>query len=100
MMDIQKTPFKIKPISGFKLSPAIRHMLEKLAVFLLPVPLLLLVMGTIGIIKNDSPDSLGFISRLSQSFFNYFELHTLIFMGGALGITLIVWLITRNMWGK
>ena len=99
MMDIQKTPFKIKPVSGFKLSPAIRHMLEKLAVFLLPVPLLLLVMGTVGIIKNDSPDSLGSISSLSQSFFNYFELHTLIFMG-ALGITLIVWLITRNMWSK
>ncbi len=82
-----------------ELLPAVRHILEKLIIFLLPVPILLLIIGTEGIIEKDSPENLGSISSLSQSFFNYFEMHTLIF-SGALGITFIVWLFTRNIWRK
>lgn len=99
MIDLHKLQYTLKPASKFKISPAIRHILEKLTVFLIPIPLLFLIWGTEGIIEKDSPENLGSISAMSQSFFNYFELHTLIFIG-ALGITLIVWLITRNMWRK
>ncbi len=99
MIALHKNQFKLKQTLKFRLLPVIRHILEKLVVFLLPLPLILLIMGTAGIIKNDSPDNLASMRSMTQSFFNYFELHTLIIMG-ALGITLIVWFITRNIWGK
>ncbi len=94
---LQLSWIKLKQLP--ELLSAMRYILEKLIIFLLPVPLLFLIIGTKGIIEKDSPENLGSINSLSQSFFNYFEMHTLI-ISGALGITFIVWLFTRNMWHK
>ena len=85
--------FRIIP----KLAPSLRHILEKIAVLFIPLPLLMLFFGTLGIIEKESPEHLANIGSMGSSFFNSLELHTLI-IAGAFGVTLIVWFITRKIW--
>jgi len=80
-----------------KLAPAIRHIVEKIAILLIPLPLFMLFTGTEGIIEKDSPENLASISSLSYSFFNSFGMHILI-LSGALGVTFLIWFITKNIW--
>jgi len=80
-----------------KLAPSIRHILKKLAIILIPLPLLMLFAGTEGIINNDSPEILATFGSLGFGFFNSFEMHTLI-ITGAFGVTFLIWFVTRNIW--
>ena len=80
-----------------KLAPSVRHILEKLVILLIPLPLFMLFAGTEGIIENDSPENLATLGSLGSSFFDFFGLHTLI-IAGAFGITFIIWFVTKNIW--
>ncbi|WP_214660644.1 hypothetical protein [sulfur-oxidizing endosymbiont of Gigantopelta aegis] len=50
-------------------------------------------------IKNESPDSLASLSSIGSGFFHFPGMHSLIIVG-ALGLTFIVWLLTRNLWSN
>jgi hypothetical protein len=93
MLTLHDTLFKISS----KSAPAIRHILEKLSIFLIPLPLFMLFAGTEGLIKNESPDSLASLSAISSGFFHFPGMHTLI-IAGAFGVTFIIWFLTRNLW--
>ena len=80
-----------------KPAPAIKHILEKLTLLLMPLPLFMLFTGTEGIIKHESPENLASLGSIGSGFFNFINMHTLIIFG-ALGITFIVWFITRKIW--
>lgn len=82
-----------------RISPSIRHILEKLAIPCIPLPLFMLFAGTEGIIEKNSPENLANLGSLSSSFFNFFGMHTLI-IAGAFGITLIIWFVTKNIWSS
>lgn len=82
-----------------KIAPSVRHILEKIAIIFIPLPLFMLFSGTTGIIEKDSPEQLATISSMGSSFFNSFGMHSLIILG-ALGITFIVWVITRKVWSQ
>lgn len=86
-----------KPIP--KLEPSLRHLLEKVAVFLIPLPLFMLFSGTIGIIENETPDSLANMGSMGSSFFTFMDMHALI-IAGAFGVTFIIWFVTRNIWNQ
>ncbi|MCW8931327.1 MAG: hypothetical protein OQL19_13945 [Gammaproteobacteria bacterium] len=82
-----------------KLFPAIRHVLEKLTIVLIPLPVYMLIKGIEGIIEQESPESLASLGAVSSGFFNSLDMHSLIFLG-ALGLTFIVWFLTRNIWAN
>jgi len=82
-----------------KLAPSLRHILEKIAILFVPLPLFMLFSGTTGIIEKNSPEHLATISSMGSSFFNSFEMHSLI-LAGAFGITFIIWVITRKVWNQ
>lgn len=77
--------------------PALLHLLEKLLIILLPLPFFMVFLGTQGIIEENSPDSLANFNAMSSGFFDSLGMHALIILG-ALGITLIIWFITRKIW--
>lgn len=82
-----------------KLAPSVRHILEKIAILFIPLPLFMLFSGTTGIIEKESPEHLATISTMGSSFFNSLGMHSLI-IAGAFGITVIVWFITRKFWNQ
>lgn len=82
-----------------KRSPSFQHILEKIALLFIPFPLLMVYAGTLGIIENDTPDSLASIASMGSSFLNFFEMHTLI-IAGSFGVTFIIWLVTKNLWSQ
>ena len=94
--------FKVRQIitkSIVKSAPAIRHILEKMTILLIPLPLFMLFTGTEGIIEQESPDNLASLSSVSSGFFNSIDMHSLIF-AGAFGVTFIIWFLTRRMWNN
>lgn len=99
-----KNPQKFKDYqllvnSVTKLAPAIRHILEKLTVLILPLPIFMLITGIAGIIEQQSPENLASLSSVGSGFFSFLEMHFLI-IAGALGVTFIVWFLTRNIWSS
>lgn len=80
-----------------KLTHDIKHILEKLILLLIPVPFFMLTTGIEGIIKYESPENLASLGSIGSGFFNFINMHTLIILG-ALGITFIIWFITRKVW--
>ncbi len=82
-----------------KLTPAIRHMLEKLTILLVPIPLFMLIIGIEGLIEQQSPENLASLGSVGSGFFNSLEMHSLIIIG-ALGVTFIIWFLTRNIWSS
>ena len=71
--------------------------IDKMIVFFIPLPLLMLILGISGVIDYESPDELESINTLSLSFINHINVHSLILLG-AFGLTFIIWLITRKLW--
>jgi len=82
-----------------KIAPSVRHILEKIAILFIPLPLFMLFSGTTGIIKTESPEQLATIGSMGSSFVHSFGMHSLI-IAGAFGITFIIWFITRKFWGQ
>lgn len=80
-----------------KLTHDIKPVLEKLSLLFIPLPIFMLITGIEGIIKHESPESLASLGSISSGFFSFINMHSLIIFG-ALGITFIVWLITRKIW--
>lgn len=81
----------------YSLMPAIHQLLKNVLILLIPLPLLMLVVGTEGLIEQESPDSLASLSTIGTGFFNFLDMHSLILLG-AFGVTFIIWLLTRNLW--
>jgi hypothetical protein len=77
--------------------PALLNILEKLLILILPLPFFMVFLGTQGIIEENSPDNLANFNAMSSGFFDSLGMHALIILG-ALGITLIIWFITRKIW--
>lgn len=71
--------------------------LEKYILIFIPLPIWMLILGTIQLVKNTSPEVLMSIRHGNMNFFDYLEQHLLILMGAA-GITLIFWIYTRKIW--
>lgn len=82
-----------------KLTHNIKHILEKLSLLLIPLPLLMLITGINGIIKNESPEALASFASIGAGFFNSINMHSLIIIG-ALGVTFIIWFVTRKIWSN
>jgi len=80
-----------------KMTPALRHMLEKMTILLIPLPLFMLAAGIEGLIAQESPASLASLSSVSTSFLSFLDFHTLI-IAGAFGVTFIIWFVTRRVW--
>lgn len=104
MISQQHTPAKFKsrhliPKALVKLTPAIQHILEKLTILIIPLPLFMLITGIAGIIEQESPESLASIGAIGSGFFNSFDMHFLIILG-AFGVTFIIWFLTRNIWNN
>jgi len=89
----------IIPKSIARLAPAIRHLLEKITILLIPLPVFMLITGIEGIIEQESPDNLASIGSVSSGFFNFLEMHSLI-IAGAFGVTFIIWFLTRKVWSN
>lgn len=85
--------------TAVKFSPAIRHMLEKITMLLILLPLFMLITGIKGIIEQQSPDNLASLNSVGFSFMNFFDMHFLI-IAGAFGVTFIIWFLTRKLWTK
>jgi hypothetical protein len=79
------------------LIPIIHHLLEKITLLFIPLFLFMLSTGIEGIIEKESPDSLASFGSVSSSFFNFIGMHSMIIVG-ALGITSVIWFLTRNLW--
>ncbi len=99
-----KSPLKLKDYqmilhSVAKLAPAIRHILKKLIVLMIPLPVFMLITGIAGIIEKESPENLASLSSVGSGFFSFLEMHSLI-IAGAFGLTFIAWFLTRNMWSN
>jgi len=71
--------------------------IEKLILFLMPIPLVFLFTGTRAMIQEADPFELTAISSTLTTFSNHFEMHFLI-LTGALSLTLMLWLATRKYW--
>lgn len=82
-----------------KLAPAIRHVLEKLTILLIPLPIFMLIIGIEGIIEQNSPENLASLGTVGTSFISLLGVHSLI-IAGALGVTFIVWFLTRKIWNN
>ncbi len=82
-----------------KLTPTIRHIFEKLIILLMPIPLFMLFTGIEGLIEQESPENLASLGTIGSGFLNFLEMHSLIIIG-ALGITFIIWFLTRNIWSS
>ena len=83
--------------SAAKLAPALRHILEKITILLIPLPIFMLITGIEGIIEQESPDNLASLGTVGSGFFNFLEMHSLI-IAGAFGMTFIIWFLTRSIW--
>jgi len=73
------------------------RLIEKLMVFLLPIPMFFLISGTNGIIRQANPFEMTAISSTLTELSNHFEMHFLI-LSGALCFTLMLWFATRKFW--
>jgi|GEM_PF-2739944 len=71
--------------------------IEKLMVYLMPIPLAFLFTGTRAMIQEAGPFELNAISFTLNAFSNHFEIHVLI-LTGALCLTLMLWFATRKYW--
>lgn len=79
----------------------LKHLLKTffrtIVLLFLPVSVYLLFSGINAMILQNSPDNLASISSLGYSFFAFLDLHSMILLG-ALGITLVIWFFTRELW--
>jgi len=73
------------------------YSIEKLMLFLLPVPLVFLFTGTNGIIRQANPFEMTDFSSTLSAISNHFGMHFLI-LSGALCFTLMFWFATRKFW--
>ena len=59
----------------------------------------MLIIGIEGIIEQESPDNLASLGTVGASFISLLGVHSLI-IAGALGVTFIVWFLTRKIWNN
>ena len=85
------------PYTSLKLAPAIHHLLKKITMLLILLPLFMLISGIKGIIEQESPDNLASLGSVGSAFLNFIDMHVLI-IAGAFGVTFIIWFLTRNIW--
>jgi hypothetical protein len=74
--------------SSAKLAPAICHVLEKLTLLMIPLPVFMLITGIGGLIEQESPENLASLGSIGSGFFSFIEMHSLI-ITGAFGVTFI-----------
>jgi Na+/H+-dicarboxylate symporter len=75
----------------------LKRFLQLIIYLFLPVFIYLLFSNINEMILQNSPENLGSINSLSYSLLTFLDLHFMILLS-ALGITFVIWFITRDIW--